>query len=181
MKTLITFLVLFLVSMAVSCSSVYNVQYDYDTKANFPNLETYDWLSVPAKAGINELNIRRIKKTVNTQLEVKGLKRTSDIPDFSIAVHIGKKQKLRVTDWGYGYGHHGRYRGGHWGRGGVDVYQYEEGTLILDFVDTKTKHLIWRGTADAQIDTARSPEKREKLIDEAVQKILKNFPPPPSK
>lgn len=181
MKTLITFLVLCLVSLVVSCSSVYNVQYDYDTKVKFPSLETYDWLPIPAKAGINELLIRRIKKAVDTNLEAKGLKRTSDTPDFSIAVHVGKKEKVRVTDWGYGYGHHGRYWRGYRGYGRVDVYQYAEGTLILDFVDTKTKHLIWRGTADAEIDPVRSPEEREKLIDEAVQKILKNFPPPPSK
>ncbi len=177
MKTLITFLVLCLMALTVSCSSVYNVQYDYDTKAKFPSLETYDWLPIPAKSGINDLNMRRIKKAVDTNLEAKGLKRTSDTPDFSIAIHVGRKEKLRVTDWGYGYGHHGRYRGGYWA-GGVEVYQYAEGTLILDFVDTKTKHLIWRGTADAKIDKVRSPEKREKLIDEAVQKILKNFPPP---
>jgi len=45
----------------------------------------------------------------------------------------------------------------------------------------KSKNLIWRGSAKAQTNTVKTPEKREKLITEAVQKILEKFPPPPSK
>jgi hypothetical protein len=63
----------------------------------------------------------------------------------------------------------------------VSAFQYEEGSLILDFVDPQTKQLIWRGSAKAEVDDVKTPEKREALIDEAVQKILKNFPPPSSK
>lgn len=61
----------------------------------------------------------------------------------------------------------------------MDIYEYEEGSLILDFVDPKTKNLIWRGSGKAQVDSAMTPESRDKLINEAVAKILKNFPPSP--
>ena len=69
-----------------------------------------------------------------------GFKR-SKTPDFRVALHTGQQSKVRVTDYGYGYGV------GRWGGGGLDVYQYQEGTLILDVVDAKTKKLMWRGTA----------------------------------
>jgi len=39
--------------------------------------------------------------------------------------------------------------------------------------------MIWRGVAKADINNVDTPEKKEKLINEAVQEILKNFPPKP--
>jgi len=152
-------------------------KYDYDTKADFQHLKTFNWMPIPAKADVDRLNIERIKNAVNSQMAAKGFRKTRDNPDFLIASHVGQKQKVRVADWGYGYGPYG----GYWGPRGVDVYKYEEGPLILDFVDTKSKKLIWRGSAKAQISANMTPEKREKLIAEAVQKILEKFPPPPSK
>ena len=168
-------------ALTISCSPIYSVKYDYDTKTDFASLKTYDWLPIPAKADIDKLNIERIKNAVNSQMTAKGLRKSPDNPDFLIASHVGKKEKVRIADWGYGYGTYGRYWGGYGGPRGVDVYKYEEGSLILDFVDAKSKKLIWRGSAKAQINTDKTPEKREKLIAEAVQKILEKFPPPPSK
>jgi len=181
MKTLCTFIIVCLMALTISCSPIYSVKYDYDTKTDFASLKTYDWLPIPAKADIDKLNIERIKNAVNSQMTAKGLRKSPDNPDFLIASHVGKKEKVRIADWGYGYGPHGRYWGGYGGPRGVDVYKYEEGSLILDFVDAKSKKLIWRGSAKAQINTVKTPEKREKLIAEAVQKILEKFPPPPSK
>jgi len=181
MKAIQTFFVLFFIGFTVSCASIYGVQYDYDKQVNFESLKTYDWMPVPEKAAIDSLVVNRVKNSVNAELQAKGLTMTSNNPDFFIAEHLGKKDKVKVTNWGYGYGSYGRYRGGYWGPQGVDTYQYEEGSLILDFVDAKSKKMIWRGVAKAQIDDTNTPEKSEKLIDEAVQEILKNFPPPASK
>lgn len=180
MKTLNTFLILCFVAFTVNCSSI-TVQYDYDTKADFANLHTYDWLPVPEKAGIDTLNEGRVKRAVNNQLEAKGLEMTSSNPDFLIAMHLGKEQKVNVQDWGYAYASRARYRGGYGKPAGVDVQQYTEGTLILDFIEPKSKHFVWRGTAKTPIDSATTPEKREKLITAAVQKIFQKFPPAPSK
>jgi len=77
MKMLRLFFLLFLMVFIFSCSSVYDVQFDYDTKADFSNLKTYDWLPIPDKADIDSLTAQRIKNAVNTQLEAKGLKMTS--------------------------------------------------------------------------------------------------------
>jgi hypothetical protein len=181
MRAINVFLVLIFIGFAVSCASIYGVQHDYDKQVDFANLKTYDWMQVPEKAGIDSLSVQRVKNAVNAELKAKGLMMTSDNPDFLIAEHLGKKDKVQVTDWGYGYGPHGGYWGGYWGPGGVSTYEYEEGSLILDFVDAKAKKMIWRGVAKAEINSANTPEKKEKLINEAVNEILKNFPPVPSK
>jgi hypothetical protein len=179
MKAINTFVVLLFIGFTVSCSAIYGVQYDYDKEANFAGLRTYDWLPVPEEAGIDSLVVKRVKNAVNAELQAKGLTMTSDNPDFLVAEHLGKDAKVEVTDWGYGYGPHGAYWGSPWR--GVSTYAYEEGTLVLDFVDAKSKEMIWRGVAKAEIDNVDTPEKSEKLINEAVQAILKKFPPPSSK
>ena len=48
---------------------------------------------------------------------------------------------------------------------------------MLDFVDATTKELLWRGAGKAQVEDVMTPERSQKLINEAVEKILKNFPP----
>ncbi|VAW72093.1 hypothetical protein MNBD_GAMMA10-2332 [hydrothermal vent metagenome] len=54
---------------------------------------------------------------------------------------------------------------------------YEQGTLILDFVSTAGKKLIWRATAKAVINPASTPEKQTERMNSGVTKILSEFPP----
>jgi hypothetical protein len=181
MKAIKIFLVLFFIGFTVSCSSTYGVKYDYDTNANFADLKTFDWMPVPEKAGIDSLVVQRVKNAVNAELQAKGLMMTPDNPDFLIAQHLGTKDKVQVRDLGYNYGPYERYRFGLWGPDEVSTYKYEEGSLILDFVDAKSKKMIWRGSAKAEVQNVDTAEKSEKLINSAVHEILKKFPPVPSK
>jgi hypothetical protein len=80
------------------------------------------------------------------------------------------------TGWGGGYG----YRwGGGWGVGTSTTYasEYTEGTLIIGIFDTGRKELVWNGSGTGTIDPSASPERRDENIQEAVSKILKDFPP----
>jgi len=159
----------------ISCSPIYSVSFDSDENINLIQLSTYDWMPIPKEANINNLDEARIKKAVNAELEAKGLKLTSNNPDFLIAVDIITKDKLRITRWGYPYYYSYRTYNGSWS---VDAYQYQEGTFILDFVKPASKNLIWQGSARVSLDYANTPEKRDRLIKEAMQKILQNFPSP---
>jgi hypothetical protein len=87
---------------------------------------------------------------------------------------LGIDQKIDVQDWGYSYP---RYPYGGWYGGQVDVYQYNEGTLIVDIVDAKTNQLVWRGTATKTIDESASPEQREANLKEVVSRIFEKYPP----
>ena len=60
----------------------------------------------------------------------------------------------------------------------MQVTTYEEGTLLLDVVDGRTNELVWRGAASTRINPDRTPQERTELIRTAVQKMLKDFPPP---
>jgi len=73
----------------------------------------------------------------------------------------------------YGYGYYGMWAGAP--RTYTDVSQYTEGTLILDFVDAKTKKLVFRGIGTG---TVSDPETNAERIKEAVEKIVNDFPSP---
>jgi Domain of unknown function (DUF4136) len=168
--------VLFFIGFTASCTPIYDVKYDYNKQFNFSNLKTFDWMQASEKAGTSILVAQRVKNAVNAELKAKGLMMTSNNPDFLIAEYHGKKDQLHIQDWGHGRGSRYGYQ-----PSGVSAYQFEEGSLILDFVDAQSMKLIWRGSAKAQVHHVGTPEESEKLINAAVKEILKKYPPSSSK
>jgi hypothetical protein len=177
----------------LGCAPSVSVNYDYDKNVDFKALNKFAWLAAPATAsGSLETVIRsntildsRIKAAVNDQMALKGylLAPDSTQADLLLTYHVGTKDKVDVTNWGYGYGSYGGWYGyggygGYGGGGGVDVYQYTEGTLILDIVDVNSRNLVWRGSAQGTLDPNASTEKREQRIKDAVAKMMANYPPP---
>jgi hypothetical protein len=177
---------------AAGCAGM-DVHYDFDREVNFALIQTYDWMSVPQKTKDNELTLKHIKSAVNKQLQAKGLNVTSNNPDVLIAVHGGKEKKVDVQEWGYAYRDRDYYNTGAYYpymyptpypvdppgrenieyRRGTDTYEYEVGTLIIDFVNAKKKELIWRGIATGVVDSNMTAED----IDRIVAKIMENYPP----
>jgi hypothetical protein len=166
------------VLLVAGCSSV-SVSHDFDRQTDFANLRTYGWISAPESTSENvqreleknSLVEGRVKMAVNRQLAAKGLRETTQDPDFLVAFHTGVQDKTDVQSWGYGYGYWGM-RGG-----GVSTIHYQEGTLILDFIDPKSDNLIWRGVGKKVVSEKTTPEKSEKVINQAVEEILKKYPP----
>jgi hypothetical protein len=52
---------------------------------------------------------------------------------------------------------------------------YQVGTLIVDLYDTKTKQLIWRGSASDTL--SNNSNKNIKNLNKGVQKMFQHFPP----
>lgn len=171
MKTTLLFLTLYLTMLVLSCSPV-TVSHDYDPQTNFNKLKTFTWMRIPRKANVNQLMVKRIKDAVTRELVAKGLTENSISPDFLIAMHGTSKEKWEIQDWGYS-----RHRALYWGDRDISVRQYNEGTLILDFIDAKTKQLIWRGIAKGAVDPEATPKERTKRINDGIAELLEQFPP----
>ncbi len=177
MKSIRLLIISSLMVVAFGCSTV-SYQYDYDPEVNYTGLKTFNWMSVSVQEDIHTLNVKRLQEAVNAQLETKGCKMTEDNPDFYISMHIAKKEKMDVRAWNYTYSGRAMLHGGSYAANTqYDVYQYEVGTFILDFVDAQSRKLIWRGIAKGEVRNYSSPVKRNERIDEIVQKVLSNFPP----
>ncbi len=165
--------------MVSGCSSV-NTSYDYDTQADFSKFQTFAWMPRETTTGgnaqqaqaDNSLFDQRLKNAVNNNLDAKGYTIDTTEPDFVIIYHTGVQDKVNVTNWGYTYGPYW----GPWGES-VDVTQYTEGTLILDFINYETKNILWRGTAQKALSGNVKPEDAERNLQKAVDQLLAKFPP----
>ena len=161
------------------CSSV-NTTFDYDNHADFSKFQTFAWMPRGADTGgnaqqaqlDNSLFTNRLKNAVNRNLEAKGYSIDTQEPDFVIVYRTGVQDKVNVTNWGYTYGPYW----GPWGES-VDVHQYTEGTLILDFISYDTKNIIWRGTAQKALSGEPKPEKADANMQKVVDQLLAEFPP----
>lgn len=186
---LCTLLITLLLFSLTGCSSL-SVNYDYNQKLDFSAYKTYNWLPFPKDMQVDPLNRARFTTAVNNNLADKGFTQTTSQADFLIATHYGKESKVDITNWGYsyapnnyygGYGYRyagrGGYAGGYGASSGVSVYEYEQGTLILDFIDAKSKQLIWRATAKGIVNPESTPDKQTQKVNDAVKEILDSFPP----
>lgn len=48
---------------------------------------------------------------------------------------------------------------------------------MIDFVDNSKDELVWAGIGTAALQDQGTPEERQAFIDEAVAKILSQYPP----
>jgi hypothetical protein len=184
-------LVLVLAALVTGCSTM-QVSFDFDPKAKFTGLKTYMWLEEPQKPtgdpriDGNTILHNRIHDAVDSELAARGFRKVTSDPDFLVAYHVSldKRQSVQTLNnyygygpgWGYGYG--SAYRPGYWaGAPETYVYEYEEGTLILDVVNPDNKELMWRGSAQDEVHFKTSPEKEQTKLKEAVRKMLAHFPP----
>lgn len=154
------------------CSSI-SVNQDYDPAYDFSKLKSFGFIPIPEDAGIDQLNATRLGDAIKNELTAKGFT-LSETADFGVALYFSSKTKTNIQSYGYGYGY-GRWGGP--GMGGVDVTQYDEGTLMIDFIDMTKKELIWRGSGTGTVSESPSVEERTANINYAVAQILAQFPP----
>ena len=174
----------FALLLAASCSSI-STSHDFDPDAEFARLNSYSWRSEsktgPAtsddKAG-SPLVLDRVRRAADGHLAAAGYTHVKNNADFLVVARTGSRERTRITQtptgYGYGAGHYG-YR--YWDDRSVDVYQYEEGSLVIDVVDAKTDKLLWHGVARSVVPDNPNPDEITKLVNEAVAALLKDFPP----
>lgn len=162
--------------VAAACSGI-STSADWDQAYDFSSLSSYAWLEQPLEPGVSEIMLRRMYVAVDEALSARGFtKADADQADFIMAYHAGTQDRQQYDTYGYGAG---GWWGGYWGGGmtTTTVRTYSEGTLILDVIDRERNELVWRGSASKTIDEMDSPEQRVKTVQEAVAKMLKDFPP----
>jgi hypothetical protein len=147
-----------------------DVRTDYDHHANFSPFHTYFWEKVQAS---DQLWERRIQDAVDHELQAKGWQRVEGNADVAITAVGGVRNEREYQTFYNGMGGW-RWRGA-WGGTTTAVETYEVGTLVLDFYDAHNKELVWRGTASQTLSD--KPEKDEKKLEKAVEKMLEHFPP----
>ena len=171
-------------------ASAQDVRYDFDKDKDFSKYKTYKWVPIKGADQPDELTAKRITSAVDTELATKGLTKTdSDNADLLIgyqtALGTEKQYTSYNTGWGYGPGWGGGWYGYGGGMSSTTTYGSTStvyvGQLDLSMYDPVAKQLVWRGVATKTLDPKAKPEKKEKNINKAVQKLLKKYPQQPKK
>ena len=158
-----------LLGLCAGCSSL-RVNHDWDQQADFTKFQAYKVL--PTQSAADPLVERRIQDAVRVHLNERGFTENDVSPDFLIAIHGDVKDRVDVQTYNYGYPYAG-YPYWHGGRD-VSVTQYQEGTLVIDFVDAEKNELAWRGWGTKVIDNST---REAHVLQGIVDKILAQFPP----
>jgi len=160
----------------LACCSTISVHQDYDPEYDFSKLKTFGFIPLSKEAGIDQLSADKLGNAIKTELLAKGYT-LSDKADFGIALLFSSKTKTNVQSYGYGYGYGYYGRPGYGGMGGVDVTQYDEGTLVIDVIDMAENKLVWRGIGSGAMSQSPTVEERTEKINSGVNQILAQFPP----
>lgn len=167
------------IALAACATAPMDIDFDYDTGANFAALKTFNWTPATGNAAADELLVKRIRGSVDRGLRAKGRTPSTDNPDFLIAMQLsgrtayGGSAAVGVSV-GIPVGRAGRVSVG---GGKSKPIEKKEGTVVLDFLDARTKSLVWRATASGAVQPNPSPEEQQKRIDEVVAQMLERFPP----
>jgi hypothetical protein len=153
-----------------------DVKTDSDPSANFAAIKTF-----AVKVGTswnNPISEKRVVAEFEQALTEKGwTKAEADKADAIVVLHgATDKEKTLNTFYSGGYGGYGwRGWGGGMGSATTTTSEYLVGTLVADIFDAKSKQLMFRGTATDELSD--KPEKNQKKLAKATDKMFKDFPP----
>ena len=176
-------LLLTLVILFSSCSAV-KVAVDYDSKVDFKKYKTFAFYKTGIdKAKISDLDKKRILRAIESELSLLGMMK-SENPDMLVSIFTKSREKVDVNqnnNFGYGFG---------WGwnpwmwngmnNNSMNISQYTEGTLFIDFIDKQKKELVWQGVGTGALKI-QNLEKKEARVKEFVKEIVSKFPPQKNK
>ena len=140
--------------------------------ADFTKYHSYKWVPIDGAVQPNQIVDAQIKQSIDSQLAAKGLTKTDgDNAGLLVGYQISITQEKQWNAYGTG--------GMRWGGGMASAQQstISTGTLVLDMYDPSTKQLVWTGRVSKTLDPSANQGKKQKNLDKATQKLLKNFPP----
>ena len=153
--------------------------YDFSKTANFASFKTYATKD-GTKVG-QQLIDDRIASAIDAAMASKGFTKTASNPDVYVVYHVAFDKEKDISTFSSGYG--GGYGPYGWGWGGgmgtttTQVRDIVVGTLVIDMADARKGQVAWRGMGVKEVQTQAKPDKRDKSITNAVNKIFKNYPP----
>jgi len=165
MKSLRVWIVVYFVVLIAGCAApektiYHEVTYDYDINVDFDRVNSYRWVKLPATSRIDEFNQIRIKDFVNKELEAKGMKVDLAKPDVYLVMYGGNYKAVDMSTM-------------------MDYKVYNVGRLKLAMYDAKSNREIWWAETRADLFHELTPAQKDSVIANAVQDILKFYPPRP--
>lgn len=188
----ITYMLLLFLFTA-GCARV-DVQSDYARNTDFTKYKTYAWMPTADSAMTTEkYNATALQasfmKEINEEMQARGYELDPDNPDVVLHMQMMFETKTdvirRPVYAAYNYYTPGFYTGPfyHYYWPGyttlyevvgynIETIRYKEGNIIVDMIDPKTKHIVWRGWTEDALQSHIEDE----VDDIASDMFDKNFP-----
>lgn len=156
-----------------ACASTPTVTTDVDPQGEFARYRTFRWIQPPQ--GVSPLLSQRIVEGVNRQLAARGWSEAAEA-DVAIAAHVATRERQDVDTFYSGPAYAGWGWHGPWAVESVSttVRTYEEGTLVVDLFDTRTRQAVWRGTAKGTIPS--SQERLNEGVQAGIAEMFRQLP-----
>ena len=175
-----------LLACVVPAAFAQKVNVDFDEKADFSHIRSYQWRTHPVfekdpslleKFGVA---IHLVQQSGNKELKKRGLHPADLTPDvyvtfFIVADEGQEAETTMVASVGmWSASPYGWYGGEVPVWANTKIVNVVQGMLVIDIVDAATSKLLWRAVGSDEI---RDMSKRDKNIDSLVKKAFNKFPP----
>ena len=165
-------------SVAPRVVTDYNPDYDLNRARTVAIVDSDAVSNSPAIAS-DDLLQNRIRRALTAALEARGYQIVEpEQAQLLVSFLVTTENRTRIRDYNLGWSYTHCWRCSHaltFG-GDIDVDQYPEGTLFIDFIDPASRQLQWRGAVTRRLVPGRSVAARERIVDETVTAIIARFP-----
>jgi hypothetical protein len=157
----------------VSCATLRVDVYDRPG-VDFTQYRTYDWapddqlLTGDPALDDSRYFVKRLRAGLERRLNARGFERNQDTPDLLVHYHVSVTHPLWISgsDDREGYCFDCR-----------PPYVFWPGTLIVDFIETRSNTLAWRGFVQGYLEGNLNDQAwMEKRLDATVARILSKLP-----
>jgi hypothetical protein len=153
-----------------------NVESYFNPDGNYGTYNTYGWVDYGTDVRVIEdgTTRERVITAVQNEMEARGLKYDAVAPDLLIGYHgaIERRMDDVVLQSYYDETDYELER-----EPGKSIESWEVGTLMLLVFDAKDGMMLWKATAQAELDEKRvSQRERRDRIEYAVKKMLETLP-----
>lgn len=177
MKTILHYFLPVLLIALGACSSVRVVKTEPSPNFALSNYRTFAFSDIEStgdipQSGFYRSQIDALKKSIESELKNKGLRRVDTQPDLMMNIGIAVDEKTQTrqtnirTDPPFYIGQR-RYT---WRSQEVPVGQYRQGTIDIHLIDPKRNEMVWQGIVEGILP--KKPEKLQKQIDEGMAKLF---------
>ena len=163
-------------AVAAGCA-VMTVSSHIERNVNFADYVTYDW-GPPDNLPVGDPRLDNnpffndyLQGAIEKSMAAKGYDRAmAGGADLLIHYHASVNQKIDVygVDHRYGYCYENCE---------PQYSDYEQGTLIIDLVDTNTNKVVWRGwSQDTMTGVIDNQDRLEKQVEDSVMRMMQLLP-----
>ncbi len=163
------------------CSAGLQTYASYDRQVSFGQYKTFAFASDQApkpEGAYQSLGERYLQQAVRKELSARGMSEAKE-PQLLIAFNSASKEKIAQlpsmsTDVRHYVDAYGRVRTVAIS-GEPQIVQYTEGTMSVDVIDAKEKHVLWQGVAVGR-KTIPKDNSLEDDINLMITKIFEKYP-----